>query len=287
MKQVIEMKNKVVIIGSGCVGSTIGYALVFSKSVEEVVLLDINETLAEGEAMDINSGSNYAGDVVVRAGSYADCVDSSVIVIAAGINRKPEQTRDDLLEVNSGIVSDILNQLRPFYRDAFVIVVTNPVDALTEFVKNAEFIPGNKLCGTGCMLDSARWVTELAKYLNVKNSRIQAYAAGKHGSGQYLLWDYARVDGIPVDEFCRSNGIEWNEAVKKRLQDTVTNMGTEIISKKGRTQYGIASVVSFLVNALLQETEVLVSVGNVLDDAKSNVISTLVYIGDGKIRGRG
>lgn len=279
-----KMKNKVVIIGSGCVGSAIGYALAFSKNIEEVVLIDINETLAEGEAMDINSGSNYAGDVVVRAGSYADCRDSSVIVIAAGVNRKPGQTRDDLLEVNSGIVSDILSKLRPFYCNAFVIVVTNPVDALTEFVKTAEFIPDNKLCGTGCMLDSARWVTELAKYLNIKNSRIQAYAAGKHGSGQYLLWEHTRIDGISVDEFCRNRGIEWNEGVKKRLQDVVTNMGTEIISKKGKTQYGIAFVVSYLVNALLQETETLVSVGNVLDNSKSNVISTLAYIGNGNIK---
>ena len=224
------------------------------------------------------------GDVIVRAGSYIDCMDSSVVVIAAGINRKPGQTRDDLLEVNSGIVGDILSKLKPFYHGAFVIVVTNPVDALTEFVKNADFIPNNKLCGTGCMLDSARWVTELAKYLNIKNSRIQAYAVGKHGSGQHLLWEYTRIDGIPVDEFCMKNSIEWNERVQEKLQDIITNMGTDIISKKGRTQYGIASVVSYLVNALLQEKEILVSVGNVLDSSKSNVISTLVYIGSGKIR---
>lgn len=278
------MKNKVVIIGSGCVGSSIGYALAFSKNIEEVVLLDINETLAVGEAMDINSGSNYVGDVIVRTGSYIDCMDSSVVVIAAGINRKPGQTRDDLLEVNAGIVGDILSKLKPFYHGAFVIVVTNPVDALTEFVKNADFIPDNKLCGTGCMLDSARWVTELAKYLNIKNSRIQAYAVGKHGSGQHLLWEYTRIDGISVDEFCMKNGIEWNERVQKKLQDIITNMGTDIISKKGKTQYGIASVVSYLVNALLQEKETLVSVGNVLDNSKSNVISTLVYMGSGKIR---
>lgn len=278
------MKNKVVIIGSGCVGSSVGYALIFSKNVEEVVLIDINEELAEGEAMDINSGSNYLGDVAVRAGSYMDCMDSSVIVIAAGVNRKTGQTRDDLLEVNSGIVSDVLSRLKPFYQDAFVIVVTNPVDALTEFVRDADFIPCDKLCGTGCMLDSARWVTELAKYLNVKNSRIRAYAAGKHGSGQHLLWEHTRVDDIPVDEFCRENGIEWNKEVQKKLQDTVTDMGTDIISKKGRTQYGIASVIFHLVTALLQKKETLVSVGNVLNSSESNVISTLVYMGDGRIR---
>lgn len=277
--------NKVTIIGSGCVGASIGYALSFFPQIEETVLVDIKRELAEGEAMDIFSASCCMGTGNVRAGSYEDCADSDILILTAGINRRPGQTRDDLLDANEKIIGSVMENIRPFYNNSFVIVVTNPVDALTKFVAECGFIPADKLCGTGCMLDTARWIAELSGYLKVKAGRVAAFAVGKHGSEQRLLWSLTKVDNIPIEEYCQRNGITLDEPVKYKLQQTVENMGAEVIARKGKTQYGIASVTAKLVAALLQEKELLVSVGTVLGGLADNkLVSKLVYIGNGKIR---
>jgi len=277
--------NKVTIIGSGCVGATIGYALSFYPQIDEIALVDVKKELSQGEAMDIFSGSCCIGNGKIKAGSYEDCSDSDILILTAGINRKPGQTRDDLLGTNESIMESVLENIKPKYNNSFVIIVTNPVDALTKYVANYGFIPKDKLCGTGCMLDTARWVAELSNYLNIASRRITAFAVGKHGSEQKLLWSMTRVDDTPIIEYCEKNNILMNSTVKEKLRKIVENQGAEIIKRKGKTQYGIASVCAVLVNALLQKQETLVSVGTMLGNKENNkVISKLVYIGNGKIR---
>lgn len=277
--------NKVTIIGSGCVGATIGYALSFYPQIDEIALVDVKKDLAEGEAMDIFSGSCCMGNGKVKAGSYEDCSNSDILILTAGINRKPGQTRDDLLGTNEGIMESVLENIKPKYNNSFVIIVTNPVDALTKHVANCGFIPEDKLCGTGCMLDTARWIAELSNYLKIPSRQITAFAVGKHGSEQKLLWSMTRVDNIPIIEYCEKNNILLDVTIKEKLREVVENQGAEIIQRKGKTQYGIASVCASLVIALLQNQERLVSVGTVLGNNENNkVVSKLVYIGNGKIR---
>ena len=278
------MKNgKVVIIGSGFVGAAIGYALTYIKSVSEIVFIDKRIEAVQGETMDISHGISSISTAVVREGNYADCTDSDVIIITAGMNRKVGQTRMDLLEHNKKIMDDIMDELKNVYKDSFVIIVSNPVDALTEEVIRKRIIPEEKICGTGCMLDTSRWISEIAKYLKVNTSRITAYSIGKHGTEPRMLWEMAKVDEEPIEEYCKKNEIFWNEDVKVRLQKKVTEMGAEIIRRKGKTQYGIATVVGYLVDCLLKDNKTLVSVGTILGTNDKSVSSRLVYMGNRRI----
>lgn len=281
------MKNgKVVIIGSGFVGAAIGYALTYIRSVSEIVFIDKRIEAVQGEAMDISHGISSMSTAVVREGDYTDCVDSDVIIITAGMNRKVGQTRMDLLEQNKQIMDEVMDELRKVYRDSFVIVVSNPVDSLTEEVIHKGFIPEEKICGTGCMLDTSRWISEIAKYLKISTNRITAYSVGKHGTEPLMLWDMAKVDDESIEEYCKKNDILWNEEIKTQLQKRVTEMGAEIIRRKGKTQYGIATVVGYLVECLLKDTEILVTVGTTLGAEDKSVSSRLVYMGNGRINRR-
>lgn len=274
--------KKISIIGSGFVGSTIGYAITLRNLADEVVLIDVNRELAEGEALDISHGIGCFGGTKIRVGEYRDCGDSEIIIITAGINRKVGQSREDLLDSNKHIMDSILDSIQPWYKDSLVMIVSNPVDVLTGYAAKRGFIPANKICGTGCMLDTSRWVSELGKYLNVTVDRIRAYAVGVHGSNQRMLWDRAVVDGMPVEEFCRKSDIPWDESIRNCLHEKVTDMGAEIISRKGKTQFGIATAVAYIVECMGQTGYTLVSLGNVLYSEKA--CSDLVLIGKYEVR---
>lgn len=279
------MRNgKVVIIGSGFVGAAIGYALTYIKSISEIVFIDKRIEAVQGETMDISHGISSISTAFVREGDYADCMDSDVIIITAGMNRKVGQTRMDLLENNKKIIDDIMDGLKNVYKDSFVIVVSNPVDVLTEEVVRKGIIPEDRICGTGCILDTSRWISEIAKYLKVSTGRITAYAVGKHGTEPLMLWNMAKVDGEPIEEYCKKSSIVWNEEIKTQLQKKVTEMGAEIISRKGKTQYGIATVVAYLVECLQKDMDTLVTVGTTLGAEDKSVSSRLVYMGDGRIK---
>lgn len=276
--------SKITIIGSGYVGAAIGYALTYMESIDEVILIDIQLQASEGEALDINHGISAISTTNVRVGTYEDCKNSDIIIITAGKNRKPGQTRNDLLVSNRKIISEIMEHLKEVYQNSFVILVSNPVDLLTEFIAKQRLIPENQLCGTGCMLDTSRWISEIANYLHIKNSRITAYAVGEHGIEQYILWSLVKVDGITIEDYCKKEQIIWNDIIKNQLHKVVTNMGEEIIRKKEKTQYGIATVVAYLVNSILNEEDRLVSVGTTLGSSNMTVCSRLVYMGRKQIR---
>ncbi len=276
--------GKIVIIGSGGVGAAIGYSLTYINGVKEVVLVDINEELTKGEVLDIYHGISDISTTFVHEGTYDDCWDSDIIIITAGRNRKPGQSRKDLLEENQKIMQNVLDNIYPFYNNSFIIIVSNPVDLLTEYVIKQGFIHKEKICGTGCMLDTSRWISQIAQYLSVETSRVEGFAVGEHGENQHMLWDMVKVDGMPIEEFCKKNSLEWNVEIQTDMHTKVKEMGAEIIKRKGRTQYGIATVVAYLVKCLIRKEQTLVSVG--LPDAKSGgrVFSQLAYIGNQKVK---
>lgn len=275
--------SKITIIGSGYVGAAIGYALTYIENIDKIILIDLQLQASEGEALDINHGISEISTIEVEVGTYEDCKDSDIIIITAGKNRKPGQARKDLLEENREIIDEIMGHLKEVYQNSFVILVSNPVDLLTEFVAKQKLIPENRLCGTGCMLDTSRWISEIAKYLGIKNNQITAYAVGEHGTDQHVLWSLVTVDGMRIEDYCRKQQIIWNDTIKNQLHEIVTNMGAEIIKKKGKTQYGIATVVAYLVKILLNEENKLVSVGTTLGSSDMTVCSRLVYMGKKQI----
>lgn len=276
--------SRVVIIGSGFVGATSAYVIALQNLADEIVLIEINQKLAEGEAMDIYDGSSAFGGAPIRVGDYKDCAGSDVIVITAGLGRKPGQSREELLETNEKIVDSVLEEIRPYYTESFVMMVSNPVDELTTYAAQKGFIKKNKICGTGCMLDTFRWIHVLGEYLQISTERITAYAVGKHGSGQRVLWNLVQVDGKPIAKYCEEEKTEWCPEVRNRLHEKVTEMGAEIISRKGKTQFGIAATVAYIIRCLCCKNDTLVSVGNLLYSDKCG--SDLVYMGDYRIAPR-
>ncbi len=272
-------EKKVVIIGSGCVGSSIAFALSFIEDIKEIILLDVNEQLVEGEVMDIRSGIGNTSDAKIKSGSYHDCIDCDVIIISAGKSREVGQKREDLWSENSKIMKSIIDKIRPVYHNSFVIIVSNPVDELTQYAADQGVFPQEKLCGTGCMLDTFRLIIALSDYFKVKSSRIFAYSVGTHGDRQKVLWDEIKIDEKPIAEYCNIKNIEWNDEIKGKIHKEVTNLGMEIISKKGKTQYGIAKVVAYLIEKLFNKSKTIVSVDTNLGTLNNGVTSKLVYIG--------
>lgn len=260
-------------------GSTIAYTMVIKNLMDTIVLIDINEELALGEESDIAHGLSTLGMSQIRTGEYEDCCDADLIIITAGINRKVGQTRDDLLEINEGIISSVLDNICLYYNGCFVLIVSNPVDQLTSYSFQKGFIAKNKICGTGCLLDTSRWISELSKYLKVDISRIHTHAVGKHGSAQDLLWEYTQIDDLDIKNFCENNNIDWDEDIKNHIHRKVTGMGAEIIRRKGRTQFGIAAAVAYFVSCLIKPEYTVMSVGNVLNtnECKSSVVKVGNY----------
>ncbi len=273
--------DRIVIIGSGFVGSTSAYTLAIKNLAKEIILIDINQPLAEGETMDINDGSCAFGSTRIRVGTYVDCAESDVIVITAGVGRRPGQSRDELLETNERIIESVLEGIKPHYTGSFVLMVSNPVDELTTYVARKGFIAKNKLCGTGCLLDSFRWRSVLSEYLDVPAQKLTVYAVGKHGAAQQALWDKAAVDGMPIKEFCKDRKIKWDGETRKVLHEKVTELGAEIIARKGKTQFGIAATVAYIIECLEQDGYTLVSVGNLLYSKECT--SMLVNIGNHEV----
>ena len=277
------LSNKITIIGCGGVGSTIAYALTYMNNINEIALVDINKNLSIGESMDIAHGISCISLVSLYPGTYEDCKDSDIIIITAGRNRMANETRDALLEDNKKIMQSILDEMKPYYSNSFVIIVSNPVDKLTEYAEDQMFIPRHKICSSGCMLDTSRCICVIAQYLNVETNAVNAFSVGKHGVGQRILWDKVTINNDPIDTYCAKNSIPWNENIKKSLNSKVSEMGTEIISCKGRTQYGIATVVAHLTNCLYSTEYTLVSVGTRINNIP-HVESELVYIGNMEIK---
>ncbi len=276
-------KRRIVIIGSGNVGAAISYALMYQSDIQEIVLLDVNRERALGVAMDINHGIHQISTCFIRVGTYADCVDSDAVIICAGKNRTKNQTREELLEENQKIMDQILTEMMPYYTDSFVIVVSNPVDALTEYIIKRNIFSEKKVIGTGCLLDTSRWISVLSDYLKVPSSKIEAYAVGKHGDKHILLWEFVKVENVSIKKYCEKNNIVWNEKIKQDLHFCVANMGTEIIAKKGISQYGIATVVAYLISIIFGDKKVLSVVGTICNDENKCVKSRLCYIGNGGI----
>lgn len=245
--------RKVAIIGAGYVGASIAYALTIRNLASQIFLIDINEEKAAGEAMDIQHGIPYMGTSSVRAGTYEDCRECDLIIITAGRNRRPGETRLDMISDNLGILRQVTDQIMEYYTHGVILVVSNPVDILTYKVAEWMNLPNGKVFGTGCILDTSRLVRAIADYTDINIEAIKCSIVGEHGDTQFPLWSRLAIAGIPMAEYCENVGLEWGDAQKELLHTKVREMGASIISAKGRTHYGIATCVCSLADAVLNQ----------------------------------
>ncbi len=288
-KAYTQGNRKVAIIGAGYVGATVAYALSLRDIAREIVLIDRSRSKAEGEAWDIRHGIPMLGTADLYAGDYSDCADCDLIVIAAGRNRAPGETRADLAEENVRILREVTGYIQEYYTRGAVLVITNPVDILTYKVSQWMGLPNGRVFGTGCILDSSRFVRFIADYVGLSTGVVQGYLVGEHGEGQVPVWSRVTVGGIPVDDYCREADIPWDEAVRAELAGKTKGMGTEIIRAKGRTHYGIATCVCQLADAILNQRPTIACVSSPLmgeHGVRDVALSVPSVIGPGGVQQR-
>ena len=256
--------RKVAIIGAGYVGASIAYALTVRNLATRIVFIDINEKKSIGEAQDIQHGIPYMGTSSVRSGDYSDCRNCDLIIITAGRNRKPGETRLDMISDNIGIMKDVVDNIKKYYTHGVIMVVSNPVDILTYKVDEWMGLPNGKVFGTGCILDTSRLVRAISDYTDISIEAIKCNIVGEHGDAQFPLWSRLSIAGIPMDEYCENVGLAWGDEQKTYLDNKIRGMGAEIIEAKGKTHYGIATCVCSLADAVLNQRLTIASVTSTL-----------------------
>lgn len=257
--------RKVAIIGAGFVGSSIAYALTIRNLASRIILIDIDKEKAKGESKDIQHGIPYMGTSSVCAGDYPDCAGCDLIIITAGRNRRPGESRLDMIADNIGIMKHVTDNIKKYYTHGVIMVVSNPVDILTYKVAEWMGLPNGRVFGTGCILDTSRLVRAIADYTEINIEAIKCNIVGEHGDTQFPLWSRLSIAGIPMDEYCYNVGLEWGDKQKQALYDEVRGMGASIIRAKGKTHYGIATCVCSLADAVLNQRLTIAPVTSTLE----------------------
>jgi len=252
--------RKVAIIGAGFVGSSVAYALALRDIAREIVLIDVIQEKAIGEAKDIRHGIPNMGTVDLYAGDYSDCKDCDLIIITAGRNRKDGETRLDMANENLIIMREVIESIKQYYTRGVILIISNPVDILVQKVSEWMDLPNGMVMGTGCVLDTSRFIRSIADYVGLSTGVVSGFIVGEHGDSQVPLWSSVRIGGIPIQEYCSVCNIEWNDEIKQKIALMTKNMGTEIIKAKGKTHYGIATCVCYLSDAIINQKPTIASV---------------------------
>lgn len=198
--------RKAAVIGCGFVGSATAFTLMQSRLFSEMVLLDANEEKADGEAKDIAHGVPFAGQMKIYAGNYDDVADAAIIIVTAGANQKPDETRLDLVYKNVAIYKSIIPEIASRDYQGILLVVSNPVDILTYTAIKLSGLPENRVIGSGTVLDTARLKYALGEHLSVDSRSVHSFIIGEHGDSEIAAWSSTNVSGIPLNDFCEMRG---------------------------------------------------------------------------------
>ena len=285
--------RKITVIGAGSVGATTAFALTLQNIANEVVLVDINESTALGEAMDIRQSTPLLSDPVnVYAGNYESAAGSDIVVITSGMPRKPGQTRIDLAQTNVNIIKQIAPQIVKTCPDATYVIVSNPVDILTYVFHKVTDIPSNRIIGTGTQLDTARLRARIAEYLSVSQKNVHAYVFGEHGETSFIPWSIAEVSTVSLFD-CKDK-IKLDEDILvdldyAEIERHMRSSGAKVIERKGCTNYAISVAVCSICDALFGAVNAVQTVSLMLNGEYgiSDVcLSMPALIGNGIVRGR-
>ena len=256
--------RKVAMIGCGFVGSASAFSLMQSGMFSEMVLIDADKEKAEGEALDISHGVPFARPMKIYAGDYDDIVDAAIIVITAGANQKPGETRLDLVRKNIGIFKSIIPEIAKRNCQGILLVVSNPVDILTYTALKLSGFEENRVIGSGTVLDTARLKYMLGEHLQVDSRSVHAFIIGEHGDSEIAAWSSANVSGIAVDDFCEMRGHYQHDEATERIAENVKNSAYEIISKKHAIYYGIAMAVRRICEAILRDEKSIMPISSMM-----------------------
>ena len=263
MKKVIN-NRKAAIIGCGFVGSASAFSLMQSGLFSELVLIDANREKAEGEALDIAHSIPFARQMKIYAGDYDDIMDSAVIIVTAGANQKPEETRLDLVHKNVNIFKSIIPEVAKRDYQGILLIVANPVDILTYTALKLSGMPENRVIGSGTVLDTARLKYRLGEHLSVDSRSVHAFIVGEHGDSEIAVFSSANVSGIPLNRFCEMRGHFAHDESTRRIAEEVKNSAYEIIAKKHATYYGIAMSVKRICEAIVRDEKSILPVSSMM-----------------------
>lgn len=244
--------RKAAVIGCGFVGSATAFTLMQSRLFFELVLLDVNMEKADGEAKDIAHGIPFAGQMKIYAGTYDDAADAAIIIITAGANQKPGETRLDLVQKNTAIYQSIIPEIVKRDFGGILLIVSNPVDILTYVALKLSGLPEKRVLGSGTVLDTARLKYALGEHLGVDSRSVHSFIIGEHGDSEIAAWSSTNVSGIPLNEFCEMRGHFNHDAAMDAIAEKVKNSAYEIISKKQATYYGIAMSVKRICECIVR-----------------------------------
>lgn len=245
-------KQKCAVIGCGFVGASIAFSLIQEEMFSELVLIDINQTKAEGEAMDLSHGLPFVHPMKIYAGTYADLADCFLIIITAGAGQRPGETRLELVRKNVEIFRDMIPQITAFTQDARLLIVSNPVDVMTYAAWKLSGYPPEHVIGSGTVLDTARLKYLLGAHLGVDSRSVHAFIIGEHGDSELAVWSSANISGVDLDSFCDICGACDGETLH-RLYEDVRTSAYKVIEKKGATYYAIALAVTRIARAIVRE----------------------------------
>lgn len=284
--------TKITIIGSGSVGSTIGYTLTVSGIASEIVMIDINNEKAVGEALDIRQGVPFCSPCSIYAGTYEDAKDSDIVVITSGLPRTQGQTRLELAQTNIDVLKSIIPEITKYAPDAVYVLVSNPVDILTYVFCKRSGIPEERIIGSGTILDTARLRSRLSEYYSISQNNVHAYVLGEHGDSSFVPWSLANISNVPIED-CHRSFLSKNKLMPElnyaEVEDYVRKSGARVIERKGATFYAVSISVCHICKCLLSRMDSTMTVSTMMhgeygiDDV---CLSTLSTVGNKGIRNK-
>lgn len=285
------MGAKITVIGAGSVGATIAYTLSSSSKVSEIVLIDVNKQKVEGEVLDILQGTAFRDPIVIKGGDYEDAVDSDIVIITAGVGRKPGQSRIDLTQTNVNILKSITPEIVKYAPNSLYIIVSNPVDVLTYVFTKISGIPEKQIIGSGTILDTARLRSTISEHFHIAQKSCHANVFGEHGDTSFVPWSQARVSGINIKDIYEKLPASLN--VEKldydEVEKHVRTSGGQIIANKGATFYAIATAVCRLCDLILAAYDSVVCVSTCLHGEygiEDVALSVLTLVGPEGVKGK-
>ena len=256
--------SKIILIGTGAVGSSFAYASTLLGVGRELGIIDINEDKVEGEVMDLTDAISFTKPKNIYKADYSDCKDAEVVVITAGAAQKEGETRLDLVDKNLAIFKDMIGKVVASGFDGIFLIASNPVDILTYATWKYSGFPASKVIGTGTTLDSSRFKKEIAGLIGIDPRSVEAFIMGEHGDTEFPVWSHTNIGGLPIYEWVRNQ----SELDEKALLDTFEkskNAAYEIIKKKGATFYGIGMALTALVRAIIDDENSVYSTSSYLN----------------------
>jgi L-lactate dehydrogenase len=253
---------KVGVVGCGFVGSSGAYAMALKGTVSEIVLMDLNRKLAQGQAEDILHATPLSYPVRIMAGDYPDLAGAGVVILACGVGQRPGETRLQLLERNVEVFKKVIPQVLQFAPEALLLVVSNPVDVITQVVTKLSGINPAKVIGSGTILDTARFRAMLGEHLGVAPVSVHAYVVGEHGDSEVLIWSSAKVGGVSIEDYAEQMGVSLTEEKKSQIDEGVRRAAYRIIENKGATYYGIGAGIAQIVQAIRDDERRVLTVSS-------------------------